>query len=196
MPVVWDRHENTIVSNESADIIRMFNSAFDGVGATAGDYYPKELRSDIDAINAEIYERVNNGVYRAGFATTQSAYEEAVVPLFETLDDLEKRLDQHRYLLGDRLTEADWRLFTTLIRFDCVYVGHFKCNIRRIEDYPNLSQYVRDLYQHPGVAETMEFEATKRHYYGSHDTINPHFIVPVGPALDYHRPHDRATRWG
>jgi len=196
VPVVWDRHENTIVSNESSDIIRMFNSAFNGVGATAGDYYPEELRSDIDAINKEIYERVNNGVYRAGFATTQKAYEEAVVPLFETLDALDKALDQHRYLLGDRLTEADWRLFTTLIRFDCVYVGHFKCNIRRIEDYPNLSQYVRDLYQHPGIAETVEFEATKRHYYGSHDTINPYFIVPVGPALDYHRPHDRATRWG
>lgn len=195
VPVVWDKQENTIVSNESADIIRMFNSAFDEIDAKAGDYYPKELQSDIDAINAEIYERVNNGVYRAGFATTQSAYEEAVVPLFETLDGLEKRLNEHRYLLGNQLTEADWRLFTTLIRFDAVYVGHFKCNIRRIEDYPNLSQYVRDLYQHPGIAETMEFEAAKLHYYGSHDTINPHFIVPIGPALDYHRPHDRAARW-
>lgn len=195
VPVLWDKHQNTIVSNESSDIIRMFNSAFDDIGAKSGDYYPSELRPDIDAINADIYDRINNGVYKSGFATTQMAYEEAVIPLFEALDELDKQLDQHRYLLGDRITEADWRLFTTLIRFDAVYVGHFKCNIRRIEDYPNLSHYVRDLFQHPGIAETVEMEAIKRHYYGSHATINPHYIVPMGPALDFHQPHNRQTRW-
>ena len=195
VPVVWDRQRETIVSNESADIIRMFNSAFDGVGAAEGDYYPESLREDIDEINAEVYDKVNNGVYKSGFATTQEAYEEAVVPLFETLDRLEERLDAQRYLCGERLTEADWRLFTTLIRFDAVYVGHFKCNIRQIEDYPNLSNFVRELYQHPGVAETVEFKAIRMHYYGSHDTINPHFIVPMGPALDFHRPHNRAQRF-
>jgi len=195
VPVIWDRHRETIVSNESADIIRMFNSAFDGVGAAAGDFYPPELRLEIDEINATVYDKVNNGVYKSGFATTQEAYEEAVIPLFETLDFLEERLNGQRYLCGDQLTEADWRLFTTLIRFDAVYVGHFKCNIRRIEDYPSLSHYLRELYQVPGVAETTEFHAIKLHYYGSHDTINPHFIVPTGPALDFHRPHDRAERF-
>ncbi len=195
VPLLWDKQHNTIVSNESSDIIRMFNSAFDGIGASAGDYYPLDLRADIDAINEHVYDRINNGVYKAGFATTQAAYEEAVIPLFEALDGLEARLDQHRYLVGDRLTEADWRLFTTLIRFDAVYVGHFKCNIRRIEDYPNLSHYVRDLYQHPGIAETVEMEAIKRHYCGSHATINPHYIVPVGPALDFQKPHNRDERW-
>lgn len=192
VPVLWDKQNHTIVSNESSDLIRMFNSAFDEVGATSGDFYPKALREEIDAINALIYDHVNNGVYKAGFATTQEAYEEAVVPLFETLDELERRLGEQRYLCGDQLTEADWRLFTTLIRFDAVYVGHFKCNLRRIEDYPNLSEYVRDLYQYPGVSETVEFRSIKMHYYASHDTINPHFVIPMGPALDFHRPHNRA----
>ena len=196
VPVIWDKKNQTIVSNESADIIRMFNTAFDAIGAKVGDYYPPPLQDEIDKINAEIYDKVNNGVYKAGFATTQQAYEEAVVPLFETLDALDARLDQSRYLLGNEITEADWRLFTTLVRFDAVYVGHFKCNLRRIEDYPNLSHYVRDLYQHPGIAETIDMNATKRHYYGSHDTINPHFIVPVGPELDFERPHNRQTRFG
>ncbi|NKI36362.1 glutathione S-transferase family protein [Wenzhouxiangella sp. XN79A] len=191
VPVIWDRNKNTIVNNESAEIIRMLNSAFDGVGAKAGDFYPAELREAIDSINETVYHRVNNGVYKAGFATTQQAYEEAVIPLFETLDELEQRLGEQRYLCGDRITEADWRLFTTLIRFDPVYVGHFKCNLRRIEDYPNLSNYVRELYQVPGVSETCEFHAIKLHYYGSHDMINPSGVVPVGPALDVHRPHDR-----
>ena len=195
VPVVWDKQRNTIVSNESADIIRMFNSAFDAVGAAPGDYYPEDLRAEIDEINAVVYDHVNNGVYKSGFATTQEAYQEAVIPLFETLDWLEERLAARRYLCGERLTEADWRLFTTLIRFDAVYVGHFKCNIRRIEDYPNLSNYIRELYQMPGIAETVEFRAIKMHYSGSHDTINPHYIVPVGPALDVHRPHDRAERF-
>jgi len=192
VPVLWDTQNHTIVSNESSDLIRMFNSAFDELGATPGDFYPKALRDDIDAINALVYDQVNNGVYKAGFATTQEAYEEAVVPLFETLDELERRLGEQRYLCGDQLTEADWRLFTTLIRFDAVYVGHFKCNLRRIEDYPNLSEYVRDLYQYPGVSETVEFRSIKMHYYASHDTINPHYVIPMGPALDFHRPHNRA----
>ncbi|HSH26477.1 MAG TPA: glutathione S-transferase family protein [Wenzhouxiangella sp.] len=192
VPLLWDRQKNTIVSNESADIIRMFNSAFDQVGARPGDYYPDDLRADIDAINDTVYNNVNNGVYKAGFATSQSAYEEAVVPLFETLDELEARLDENRYLCGSRLTEADWRLFTTLVRFDAVYHGHFKCNIRRIDDYPNLSNYLTELYQMPGIAETVDFHAIKLHYYGSHGTINPNYIVPLGPALDFHRRHDRA----
>lgn len=191
VPVVWDRQQNTIVSNESADIIRMFNSAFDGVGAKPGDFYPQDLREDIDAINERVYDNVNNGVYKAGFATTQEAYDEAVMPLFETLNHLEERLEENRYLCGSRLTEADWRLFTTLVRFDAVYVGHFKCNIRRIDDYPNLSNYLRELYQMPGVSETVDLHAIKLHYYGSHDTINPHYIVPMGPALDFHRKHNR-----
>jgi len=191
VPVIWDKKQNTIVSNESADIIRMLNTAFDEVGAKPGDYYPEDLREAIDEINEPIYHKVNNGVYKAGFATAQEAYEEAVIPLFETLDELEERLSENRYLVGSRLTEADWRLFTTLIRFDAVYVGHFKCNIRRIEDYPNLSNYLRELYQVPGISETVDFHAIKLHYYGSHDTINPHYIVPMGPALDFHRKHDR-----
>ncbi len=192
VPVVWDKQQQTIVSNESADIIRMFNSAFDPVGAKPGDYYPEDLRSDIDVVNDKVYNHVNNGVYKAGFATTQEAYEEAVLPLFETLDELERRLSEQRYLCGHRVTEADWRLFTTLIRFDAVYVGHFKCNLRRIEDYPNLSNYLRELFQVPGVSETVELRAIKLHYYASHKTINPHYVVPLGPALDFHRPHDRA----
>ncbi len=192
VPVIWDKQENTIVSNESADIIRMFNTAFDGVGAREGDFYPDDLRTEIDEVNQLVYDNVNNGVYKSGFATTQDAYEEAVVPLFETLDKLEERLEQNRYLCGPRLTEADWRLFTTLIRFDAVYVGHFKCNLRRIEDYHNLSNYLLELYQMPGISETVDLHAIKLHYYGSHDTINPHYIVPMGPALDFHRKHDRA----
>jgi len=191
VPVIWDKHTGTIVSNESSEIIRMLNSAFDGIGAKPGDYYPEDLRETIDAINERVYHQVNNGVYKAGFATTQEAYEEAVVPLFEALDWLEGLLDENRYLCGSRITEADWRLFTTLIRFDAVYVGHFKCNLRRIVDYPNLSNYLTELYQWPGVAETVDFHAIKLHYYASHDTINPSGVVPLGPALDFHRKHDR-----
>jgi len=191
VPVLWDKRGGTIVSNESSEIIRMFNSAFDGVGAKAGDYYPQDLREEIDGLNATIYGRVNNGVYRCGFATTQAAYEEAVLPLFATLDELEARLSRQRYLCGGRITEADWRLFTTLIRFDAVYVGHFKCNIRRIAGYPALCGYTRELYQWPGVRETVNFQHIKHHYYESHKTINPTGIVPVGPALDYDAPHGR-----
>jgi putative glutathione S-transferase len=191
VPVLWDKTKNTIVSNESADIIRMFNSAFDGIGAKEGDYYPEELREEIDEINARVYTTVNNGVYKAGFATTQNAYEEAVEPLFESLEWLDGRLSTQRYLMGDRITEADWRLFTTLLRFDPVYVGHFKCNRRRIVDFEYLWPYVRDLYQVPGVAETVHMDHIKSHYYGSHDTINPTRIVPVGPDIDYSEPHGR-----
>ena len=192
VPVLWDKKTKTIVSNESPEIIRMFNSAFDGIGATPGDYYPEQLRTEIDALNDRIYDAVNNGVYKAGFATTQDAYEEAIVPLFEALDWLEERLSKQRYLTGSQITEADWRLFTTLVRFDPVYVGHFKCNIRRIADYPNLSGYVRDLYQQPGVAETVNMEHIKNHYYGSHETVNPSRVVPMGPVVAYTALHDRA----
>ena len=183
VPVLWDKQRGTIVSNESAEIIRMLNTAFDGVGATEGDFYPAALREEIDALNDRIYGSVNNGVYKAGFATTQEAYEEAVAPLFETLDWLEDRLGSRRYLTGEQLTEADWRLFTTLIRFDPVYVGHFKCNIRRIADYPRLSAYLRALYHVEGIAGTVNFDHIKRHYYQSHRTINPTGIVPVGPDM-------------
>jgi putative glutathione S-transferase len=183
VPVLWDKRQGTIVNNESSEIIRMLNSAFDGIGAKAGDFYPAALRGEIDALNARIYGTVNNGVYKAGFATTQEAYEEAVRPLFETLDWLEERLDGRRFLTGDAVTEADWRLFTTLIRFDAVYVGHFKCNIRRIADYPRLSAYLRALYQVEGVAGTVDLGHIKGHYYQSHRTINPTGIVPVGPDL-------------
>jgi len=191
VPVLWDKEQRTIVSNESSEIIRMLNSAFDAWGDASVDFYPAALRTAIDAVNAVVYPAINNGVYRAGFATTQAAYEEAFRELFGTLDTLEARLSRQRYLVGDRLTEADWRLFTTLVRFDAVYVGHFKCNLRRIADYPNLSNYLRDLYQVPGVAETVDVEHAKRHYYGSHATINPTGIVPLGPELDYAAPHDR-----
>jgi putative glutathione S-transferase len=183
VPVLWDKHTSTIVNNESSEIIRMFNSAFDGVGAKEGDYYPQELRGEIDALNARIYATVNNGVYRAGFAQSQAAYEEAFRALFETLDMLEARLADRRFLCGDRLTEADWRLFTTLIRFDPVYFGHFKCNLREIADYPNLQRYLRELYHWPGVAETVDFWHIKHHYYASHLRINPTGIVPLGPEL-------------
>ena len=191
VPVLWDRERNTIVSNESGDIIRMFNSAFDGIGATPGDFYPEDLRQQIDEVNQRVYDTVNNGVYKAGFATTQDAYEEAVVPLFDTLDWLEQRLSKNRYLCGERLTEADWRLFTTLLRFDPVYVGHFKCNLRRIQDYPNLSGFLRELYQVPGVKDTVNFQHIKHHYYESQDTINPTGIVPMGPLQDLDAPHGR-----
>jgi glutathionyl-hydroquinone reductase len=191
VPVLWDQHTQTIVNNESAEIIRMFNSAFDAVGARPGDYYPRDKRTEIDELNARIYDTVNNGVYKAGFATTQAAYEEAVEPLFETLDFLEERLSHSRFLCEDTLSEADIRLFTTLIRFDAVYNGHFKCNIRRIIDYRNLWAYTRDIYQIPGVAATVNFLHIKRHYYQSHKKINPTGIVPVGPALDFDVPAER-----
>ena len=191
VPVLWDKQTKTIVSNESPEIIRMFNSAFDEVGAAQGDYYPEHLRSEIDALNDRIYTTVNNGVYRCGFATTQAAYEEAITPLFDTLDWLEDILSRKRYLTGAQITEADWRLFTTLIRFDPVYVGHFKCNIRRIADYPNLSNYLRDLYQQPGISRTVNMEHIKRHYYESHTSINPSRVVPLGPDIDFSIPHNR-----
>jgi putative glutathione S-transferase len=191
VPVLWDKARRTIVNNESSEIIRMLNSAFDAFTPVTTDYYPPPLRGEIDAVNERVYAGVNNGVYRTGFATTQEAYEEAFLKLFATLDELEVRLSQQRYLVGSTLTEADWRLFTTLIRFDAVYHGHFKCNLRRIADYPNLSNYVRELYQVPGVAETVDIEHIKRHYYGSHANLNPTGIVPLGPALDFEAPHDR-----
>ena len=187
VPVLWDTVEQTIVSNESADIIRMFNSAFDGVGASEGDYYPEGDRPEIDALNERIYATVNNGVYKAGFATTQRAHDTAIAALFETLDWLEARLSQRPYLIGDHITEADWRLFTTLIRFDAVYHGHFKCNVRRLVDYPALLRLARSLYEVPGVAETVDFEHIKRHYYLSHPWLDPTGIVPVGPAQDFER---------
>ena len=192
VPVLWDKKTETIVSNESADIIRMLNTAFDGIGATEGDYYPAELREEIERLNGRIYDTVNNGVYKVGFATTQAAYEEAVVPLFESLDWLEEILATRRYLTGADITEADWRLFTTLVRFDPVYVGHFKCNFRTIADYPNLSGYVRDLYQQPGVAATVNMDHIKQHYYISHHMINPTGVVPMGPEVDNNAPHTRA----
>lgn len=192
VPVLWDKQTKTIVNNESSEIIRMFNNAFDSVGATNGDYYPKALRTEIDTLNDRIYNTVNNGVYKAGFATAQRAYDEAVIPLFDTLDYLEKRLSTQRFLVDNTLTEADWRLFTTLVRFDPVYVGHFKCNLRRLADYPHLSGYVRDLYQQPGVAATVDMQHIKSHYYASHESINPSRIIPAGPVIDYTLPHTRA----
>ncbi|HEX7075784.1 MAG TPA: glutathione S-transferase family protein [Hyphomicrobiaceae bacterium] len=191
VPMLWDKKTGTIVNNESSEIIRMFNSAFDGCGAAPGDYYPEDLRPEINALNDRIYDTVNNGVYKAGFATTQEAYDSAFAELFATLDVLDERLATRRYLLGNRLTEADWRLFTTLVRFDPVYFGHFKCNLRRIKDYPNLSGYLRDLYQKPGIAETVNMAHIKGHYYQSHRTINPTGIVPRGPELDLNRPSGR-----
>jgi len=196
VPILWDKNTQTIVNNESSEIIRMFNSAFNELGAKESDYYPEELREEIDALNDRIYHGVNNGVYKSGFATTQDAYEEAVKSLFETLDFLDDRLSTRRYLTGDRVTEADWRLFTTLVRFDAVYVGHFKCNIRRIVDYPNLWGYLRDLYQTPGVAETTDLIHIKRHYYQSHEKINPTRIVPIGPEINFMTPHNRELLLG
>lgn len=191
VPILWDKKTGTIVSNESSEIIRMFNSAFDEVGALAGNFLPAELLQEIYDINAFVYPTINNGVYKTGFATTQEAYEEAVFELFAALDTLEARLAGQRYLTGATITEADWRLFTTLVRFDAVYVGHFKCNLRRIVDYPNLWGYLRDLYQVPGVAETVNMDHIKQHYYTSHANINPTRIIPVGPVVDFNEPHDR-----
>ncbi|MGL4414844.1 glutathione S-transferase family protein [Roseinatronobacter monicus] len=193
VPVLWDKAQGKIVSNESAEIIRMLNSAFDGLTGNTDDYYPENLRAQIDEVNARIYDEVNNGVYKSGFATTQEAYEKAVIPLFEALDWLEEHLSTRRYLMGDTLTEADWRLFTTLVRFDSVYHLHFKCNRRRIIDYPALWAYTRDLYQHPGVAPTVHFDHIVRHYHYSHDTINPNRIIPINPVLEFDAPHNRAT---
>ena len=192
VPVLWDRKRRTIVNNESSEIIRMFNSAFNAFTNERTDYYPAEFRTEIDSINEVVYATINNGVYRTGFALTQEAYEESFRMVFKSLDELEMRLSRQRYLAGNRLTEADWRLFTTLIRFDAVYVNHFKCNLRRIADYPNLSNYVRDLYQVPGVAGTVNIDIFKRHYFGSHRKLNPSGIIPVGPELDFTSPHNRA----
>ena len=192
VPVLWDKENSTIVSNESSEIIRMLNNAFNSIGANLEDFYPRELQQEIDEINTRVYETLNNGVYKSGFATTQQAYEEAIGPLFATLDWLDERLSNHRFLMGDQITEADWRLFTTLVRFDPVYVGHFKCNLRRIADFTNLSGYVRDLYQQPGIAATVNMEHIKNHYYASHETINPSRVVPVGPHTDFSLPHNRS----
>jgi putative glutathione S-transferase len=188
VPVLWDKKASRIVSNESADIIRMLNSAFDGVGATPGDYYPEALRAEIDSVNKRVYDTLNNGVYKAGFAGSQEAYDEAVVPVFETLDWLEETLSRADYLVGNRLTEADWRLFTTLLRFDPVYHTHFKCNLKRLVDYPALWRYTRRLYQHPAVAPTVNFDHIKGHYFQSHRWINPTGIVPKGPIVDFDAP--------
>lgn len=193
VPVLWDRQRGTIVSNESAEIVRMFNSAFDGIGALQGDYAPADLLRQIDEINAQVYDKVNNGVYKAGFATNQGVYESAVTALFDYLDELEQCLSRQRYLLGERITESDWRLFTTLIRFDSVYNGHFKCNLRRLVDYPHLWGFTRELYQWPRVAGTVSLQHIKEHYYRSHHTINPNGIVPAGPVLDLDRPHGRGV---
>ena len=195
VPVLWDKQTNTIVSNESSEIIRMLNSAFDDIGASHGDFYPEPLRNEIDALNKRIYDTVNNGVYKAGFASTQQAYQEAVNPLFDTLDWLEQKLISRRYLTGKQITEADWRLFTTLIRFDPVYVGHFKCNLKRLVDYPNLWAYTRDLYQQPDIQETINMHHIKHHYFGSHTSINPSGIVPLGPIIDYDEPHLRDAKF-
>jgi glutathionyl-hydroquinone reductase len=193
VPTLWDKQKQTIVSNESADIIRMFNSAFDGLDGVRSDldFYPEELHGEIEEVNERVYHTVNNGVYKAGFATAQDKYEEAYGALFESLDWLEERLSGQRYLAGNRLTEADWRLFTTLIRFDAVYFSHFKCNRQRIADFPALSGYLRDLYQVPGVADTVDIRQIKRHYYVSQRTVNPTQIVPVGPRLDFTSAHNR-----
>ncbi len=191
VPVLWDKKTNTIVSNESSEIIRMFNSAFDALTGDRSDYYPLALRGAIDRVNDIVYAGINNGVYRAGFATTQEAYEEAFDNLFAALDTVEAILAGHRYLAGNAVTEADWRLFTTLVRFDAVYVGHFKCNKKRIADYPNLSNYLRELYQVPGIAGTVDMHQIKTHYYASHRNINPTGIVPKGPELHFDAPHDR-----
>ncbi|MDN6298453.1 MAG: glutathione S-transferase family protein [Halomonas sp.] len=196
VPALWDKQDGRIINNESADLVRILNSAFDELTGNRLDFYPEDLRETINAVNADVYDHINNGVYKAGFATEQGVYEKHVVALFGALDRMETRLSDQRYLTGEWLTEADIRLFTTLIRFDAVYHGHFKCNLRRIEDYPNLSNYLRELYQWPGVKETVNFEHIQRHYYYSHDTINPTRIVPKGPILDLDRPHDRERLTG
>jgi len=192
VPILWDKKRQTIVSNESSEIIRMFNSAFNDITGNTDDYYPEELREKIDEMNEPIYENINNGVYRSGFATTQEAYDAAYDRMFDMLDRVEEILSNNRYLLGAKLTEADWRLFTTLIRFDSVYYSHFKTNKQRIEEYPNMSNYLRELYQVEGISETVNFEDIKTHYYFSHTSVNPTQIVPKGPVLDYSRPHNRA----
>ncbi|MGB8623354.1 MAG: glutathione S-transferase family protein [Paracoccaceae bacterium] len=191
VPVLWDKQRKTIVSNESSEIIRMFNSAFDGLTGDGQDFHPPALRDEIEQINARVYRDVNNGVYKAGFATTQQAYDEAVIALFESLDWLEERLSTRRYLTGQRVTEADWRLFTTLVRFDPVYHTHFKCNRNRLVDFPNLWGYTRELFQWPGVADTVHFDHIVRHYHYSHDMINPHRIIPINPVIDWWEPHRR-----
>jgi len=191
VPVLWDKLRETIVNNESSEIIRMLNSAFDAYGNVDVDFYPQSLRAQIDEINQPIYNNINNGVYRAGFARNQRAYDRAYTQLFDTLDELETRLAGQRYLVGDRITEVDWRLFTTLVRFDAVYYGHFKTNRKRLVDYPNLWAYTRDLYQVPGVAATVNMDHIKTHYYGSHRSINPTGIVPQGPDIDFQQPHGR-----
>jgi putative glutathione S-transferase len=191
VPILWDKSQNTVVSNESSEIIRMFNSAFDAITGNTDDYWPEALRDAIAPVNDRIYDTLNNGVYRSGFATEQSAYDEAVTALFETLDWLDHRLSSNRYLMGTQITEADWRLFPTLIRFDPVYHLHFKCNRRRIVDYPNLWGYTRELYQWPGIAETVNLAHIVRHYHYSHDSINPYRIIPINPVLDYDSPHGR-----
>lgn len=191
VPILWDKDQNTMVSNESSEIIRMLNSAFDDITGNTDDYWPQDMRDAIEEVNERVYSQVNNGVYKSGFATTQEAYDEAVRELFDTLDWLETRLSGNRYLMGTRITEADWRLFTTLIRFDPVYHLHFKCNRRRIIDYPNLWAYTRELYQWPGVAETVNMAHIVRHYHYSHDSINPYRIIPINPVLDYTEPHGR-----
>ncbi|HEY9202257.1 MAG TPA: glutathione S-transferase family protein [Gammaproteobacteria bacterium] len=191
VPILWDKKTGTIVNNESSEIIRMLNSAFNEFTEVKTDFYPAHLQAEIDAVNQPIYDNINNGVYRCGFATTQAAYEKAFDQLFEQLELTEQRLAQQRYLCGDQITEADWRLFTTLVRFDAVYFGHFKCNLKRIIDYPNLSNYLRELYQVAGIAETIDLDYIKRHYYYSHTTVNPTQIIPKGPLLDFNAPHDR-----
>jgi putative glutathione S-transferase len=194
VPTLWDKKQSTIVSNESSEIIRMFNSAFDKVGAKPGDYYPEELRAEIDEVNELVYHAINNGVYRTGFATSDEAYKEAYDRLFDALDTLEERLSGQRYLVGDRLTEADWRLFTTLVRFDLVYYGPFKCNKRRLLDYPNLWDYIRALYQVPGVSDTVDPLAIKQHYYASAKMLQPTGIVGLGPDLDFAEPSTRGRK--
>jgi len=191
VPILWDKDRKTIVSNESSEIIRMFNGAFDGLTGNTLDFWPEEMRDDIEAVNARVYSDINNGVYKSGFATTQSAYDAAVGPLFEALEWLEDRLSSNRYLMGDKITEADWRLWTTLIRFDPVYHLHFKCNRKRLIDYTNLSGFTRELYQWDGVAETVNMDHIVRHYHYSHETINPHRIIPINPQIDLHEPHGR-----
>ena len=191
VPILWDKERETIVSNESSEIIRMLNSVFNEITGNQDDYWPAHMRDEIETVNARIYDKVNSGVYKSGFATSQKAYDAAVAPLFDTLDWLEDRLSSHRYLMGDRITEADWRLFTTLVRFDPVYHLHFKCNRRRIIDYPNLWAYTRELYQWPGVSETVNFDHIVRHYHYSHESINPHRIVPINPVLNFDAPHGR-----
>ncbi len=195
VPVLWDEKLQTIVNNESSEIIRMLNSAFNKFTEVKTDYYPESLRQKIDEVNRPIYDNINNGVYRCGFATLQAAYEKAYDRLFNELNRVEERLSKKRYLLGDQITEADWRLFTTLIRFDAVYVGHFKCNLKRIADYPNLSNYLRELYQLPGIAETVDIDYIKRHYYYSHTSVNPTQLIPKGPVLNFDSPHDRVSKF-